>query len=187
MDRQLAAWFAREILPHEAALLRYLRRLWPVRDEIPDLMQDIYVKCYEGAADHQPGFAKSYLFTVARHHIVDKVRRNRIVFIDAVSDPNALNVLVDEISPERRVNSHQELKALVQAFGVLPPRCREIVWLRKVAEIPQSEVARRLGLSVRTVEVQVQRGMRTLAKVLLSDVTEPARNEQDESHESAAD
>jgi hypothetical protein len=30
------AWFANEILPHEADLMSYLARVWPNRTEIPD-------------------------------------------------------------------------------------------------------------------------------------------------------
>jgi hypothetical protein len=35
----LDAWFAREILSYEAALVRYLTRIWFARDEILDLMK----------------------------------------------------------------------------------------------------------------------------------------------------
>ncbi len=179
MDEKLSAWFAREILPHEAALVRYLTRIWPNREEVPDLRQDIYVKVYEAARSHRPAFAKSFLFTIARNLIVDRVRRNRIVSIDAVSDPAALNVLIDEVSPERRINSRQELRQLANAFGLLPPRCREVVWLRKVDDVPQSEVAEILGISVRTVEFQVQKGMRILAHALFGESQSPPPAAQD--------
>src|SRR3546814_4295781 len=37
MDNPLDDWFAREILVQEAALMRYLLRWWPHRDDVPDL------------------------------------------------------------------------------------------------------------------------------------------------------
>jgi RNA polymerase sigma-70 factor (ECF subfamily) len=161
----LHVWFAREILAHEAALVRFLNRTWPRRDEIHDLRQEIYVRVYEAAAAARPTAPKSFLFTTARHLMTDRIRRSRIVSIEAVGDLGLLNIMVDEISPERRVDARQELKRLAHALNLLPPKCREVVWLRRVDEIPQKEVARRLGISERTVESHVLKGMRLLADV----------------------
>jgi RNA polymerase sigma factor (sigma-70 family) len=166
VDEGLNSWFAREILVHEAALVRYLNRACPHRDEVSDLRQEIYVRVYEAAKSARPAFAKTFLFTVARHLLTDRARRARVVSIESVGDFDDLNVPVDEVSPERRMHARQELKQLGAAFGLLPPRCREVVWLRKVDGISQSEVAERLGISVRTVEFQVQKGMRILAHAL---------------------
>lgn len=166
MDKALNTWFASEILVHEAALVRYLRRTWPNSQEIPDLRQEIYVRVYEAAKESRPTFPKSFLFTTARHLITDRVRRARVVSIEAAGDLEDLNVLVDNVSPERRLHAREQLKELSNAFGLLPPRCREVVWLRKVDGISQNEVAQRLSISTRTVEFQVQKGMRILAEAL---------------------
>jgi len=163
VSEPLKVWFAREILTHEAALVRYLNRTWPRRDEIHDLRQEIYVRVYEAAGRARPASPKSFLFTTARNLMADRVRRGRVVSIEAIGDLAALNVMVDEVSPERRLDARQEIKRLTQALNQLPPKCREVVWLRRVDEMPQREVARRLGISVRTVETHVQKGMRLLA------------------------
>jgi RNA polymerase sigma factor (sigma-70 family) len=173
----LNTWFIREILVHEAALVRYLTRIWPKRDEIHDLRQDIYVRVYEAAAKSRPGVSsKTFLFQTARNLMIDRLRRARIVSIEAISDPDALNVLVDEVSPERRVGSRQELKRFAHALSRLPPRCREVIWLRRVDEIAQKEVAEQLGISVRTVEVHVLNGMRLLAESFLNQNGVPGQD-----------
>ena len=154
---------------HEGALVRYLKRTWPHRDEISDLRQEVYVRVYEAAKTTRPRFAKSFLFTTARHLMTDRARRGRVVSIEPVGDFEDSNVLVDEISPERRLHARQELKQLGNALRLLPPRCLEVVWLRKVDGISQNEVAQRLGISVRTVEFQVQKGMRILAHALFGE------------------
>jgi RNA polymerase sigma-70 factor (ECF subfamily) len=38
-----------------------------------------------------------------------------------------------------------------------------VVWLRRVEELPQKEVAARLGIGEKTVEKQVAKGMRLIA------------------------
>ncbi len=163
MDDSLNAWFAREILVHEGALMRYLLRSWFRREEVHDLRQEIYVRVYEAAAKARPSMPKSFMFTTARHLMTDRLRRGRVVSIEAVGDIDALNVLVDEVSPEHRLSARQELSRLTDAFDRLPDRCREVVWLRRVEELPQKEVAARMGISEKTVEKQVAKGARLIA------------------------
>jgi RNA polymerase sigma factor (sigma-70 family) len=166
VDDTLDTWFEREILAHEAALVRYLTRKWPHRDDISDLRQEIYVRVYEAAIKLRPRSPKSFLFTTARHLMTDRVRRGRVISIDTLGDLDALNVMVDEISPEQWTHARQELRLLAQAFDQLPPKCREVVWMRRVDELSQKEVAAHLGISQKTVEKHIMKGMGLLADAL---------------------
>lgn len=169
VDKNTSVWFAHEILPYEAALMRYLARICPRGEDIVDLRQDIYVKVYEAAKIQRPTLVRPFLFAIARNLVIDRLRRRRIVSIEPTGDAEVLNVILDELSPERRISARQELKALSAAFAQLPPKCREVVWLRKVDEVPQAEVARLMGISPRTVEFHVQKGMRLLARCLFGE------------------
>lgn len=166
MDDPLASWFVREILPHEGSLVRYLTRLWPNTAEIHDLRQETYVRVYEAAARARPLSPRAFLFTTARHLVVDRLRRDRIVSIEAMGDLDTSHVLIDRLSPETHVSAREELRLLAQALDLLPPRCREVVWLRRVEEISQKEVAERLGISFKTVEKHVAKGMRLMTEHL---------------------
>jgi RNA polymerase sigma factor (sigma-70 family) len=180
----LKVWFAREILAHEAPLMRYLNRHWKRRDEIHDLRQEIYVRVYEAAARARPTISpKSFLFQTARNLMADRVRRSRVVSIETVGDLSVSNVTVDEISEERRFGARQDLKRLAAAIDALPPKCREIVWLRRVHDMPGKDVAARLGVNVRTVESHVLTGMRILADVFFGRETKEGRTEFAENHE----
>lgn len=163
MPSDLDDWFKREILVHEAALAGYLRRCWSHPDELHDLRQEIYVRVYEAAGKSRPSQPKSFLFATARHLMTDRLRRSRVVSIEAMGDFESLNVLVDEVSPERWCGGRQTLKQLADAFDRLPDRCREVLWLRRVEELPQKEVAMRLCISEKTVEKHIARAMRLLA------------------------
>ena len=164
MNESLDAWFASEILVHEQALSYFLRRCWPHRDELHDLRQEVYVRVYEAAGKALPTTPKAFLFATARHLMADRVRRSRVVSIEAVGDFESLNVLIEEVTPERWSSGRQTLKRLTEAFDRLPDRCREVVWLRRVEELPQKEVAMRLGISEKTVEKHVAKGVRLLAE-----------------------
>ncbi|OOG52823.1 transcriptional regulator [Rhodanobacter sp. B05] len=186
MDDSLNSWFAREILVHEGALMRYLLRSWFRREEIHDLRQEIYVRVYEAAAKTRPAMPKSFMFTTARHLMTDRLRRGRVVSIDAVGDIDALNVLIDDISPERHLGARQELRHLGNVFDRLPPRCREVVWLRRVEDLSQKEVAARMGISEKTVEKQIAKGMRLIAHYYYGGMHEPQPGDagavQDDEH-----
>jgi RNA polymerase sigma-70 factor (ECF subfamily) len=130
-DDSLDAWFQREILPHEGALVRYLSRVWPRQDEVHDLRQDIYVRVYESARRTRPAHPRAFLLAAARNLMADHIRRGRIVSIEAVGDPDALNVMIDELTPERRLGAWQELRRAARALNRLPARCREIVCCAK--------------------------------------------------------
>jgi RNA polymerase sigma-70 factor (ECF subfamily) len=166
MEESLDSWFKGEILTHEGALVRYLARSWSNRQEIYDLRQDIYVRVFEAAAKSRPQAPKAFLFATARHLMTDRIRRQRIVSIDSVGDLDALNVMIEDISPEQRIAGHQELRRLAHAIDLLPPKCRETVWMRRVEDIPQKEVALRLGIAQKTVEKHVAKGMKLLAAAL---------------------
>jgi RNA polymerase sigma-70 factor (ECF subfamily) len=166
MEESLDGWFKREILVHEAALVRFLSRSWFIQHEVPDLRQDVYVLVYQAAAKSRPHAPKSLLFTTARNLMIDRIRRKRIVSIDAVENVEALNVLVDNDSPERRTSAYEDLRQLAKALDQLPPKCRETVWLRRVDDMPQKAVAVRLGITEKTVEKHVMKGMKLLATAL---------------------
>lgn len=164
MGEPTDTWFVREILAHEQALMRFLHRNWRDHDEVPDLRQEIYVRIYEAAMRQPPDSPKSFLFATARNLLADRVRRQRIVSITAVGDLEQLNVLEDELEPGRWLGGREALARLARALDRLPDRCREVVWLRRIEDLPQKEIARRLGISEKTVEKHIAKGVRMLAE-----------------------
>jgi len=186
MDSPLDRWFIEEVLVHEEALLRYLRHCLPRREEAHDLRQDIYARVYEAAGKALPTQPKAFLFATARHLLADRARRARVVSIEPMGDFEPSHVLVDDVSPERWCGGRQLLHRLADAFDGLPDRCREAVWLRRVEELPQKDVAMRMGISEKTVEKHLAKGMRLLADRLYGgdgaarDAAPAAAGESDE-------
>jgi RNA polymerase sigma-70 factor (ECF subfamily) len=169
MANALDAWFSREILVYEDALVRYLTRTWHLRDDVFDLRQEVYMRVYEAAAQERPRVPKSFLFATARNLMADRIRRSRVVSIEARADLESLNILVDEMSPEHHASAQEDLRTLAWAFDQLPPRCREVVWLRRVENLSQREVAARLGICEAVVEKQMTKGMRRFADAFLGE------------------
>jgi len=78
-----------------------------------------------------------------------------LVAIDCVADPDDLKVLVDNMSPERRLDARQELAILARAFDSLSDKCQDVVWLRRVEGLSQRDTGQRLGLREGAVESQL--------------------------------
>jgi RNA polymerase sigma-70 factor (ECF subfamily) len=162
VPHSLESWFQREILAHEAALVRFLSRKLRNAADVQDVRHDIYVRILEAAERELPANPKAFLFSVARHLLIDRARRERIVAIDLLEDLDSLNVLIEEKTPERREAGRQQLQKLSLLIQRLPVRCREVVWMRRVEDVPQKVIAQRLGITEGTVEKHLVRGIRMM-------------------------
>ncbi|HEY4078786.1 MAG TPA: RNA polymerase sigma factor [Rhizomicrobium sp.] len=156
----------REVLPLEPMLTRFLHRNWRNEAEIGDLRQEAYARVYEAARRERPLLVKPFLFQVTRNLMIDRLRQQSVVSLESMADFDWLNVSDDQPSSENHVAARQELRLLQVALDALPPRCRQVVLLRKVEGLSQKEVARKMGITVETVENQVAKGMRLLAQAL---------------------
>jgi RNA polymerase sigma-70 factor (ECF subfamily) len=159
-------WFMREVLPLEPMLTRFLQRNWRNEAEISDLRQESYARVYEAAQRERPLLAKPFLFQIARNLMIDRLRRQSVVSLESMTDFEWLNVSDDKLSSEAYVAARQELRLLQTALDALPPRCRQVVLMRKVEGLSQKEVAKQMGITIETVENQVAKGMRLLAQAL---------------------
>jgi len=159
-------WFMREVLPLEPMLTRFLQRNWRHEAEIGDLRQEAYARVYEAAKRERPQLVKPFLFQIARNLMIDRLRRQSVVSLESMVDVDWLNVSDDRPSSEAYVAARQELRLLQAALDKLPPRCRQVVLMRKVEGFSQREVAKEMGITIETVENQVAKGMRLLAQAI---------------------
>ena len=164
MEETLEAWFTREVLPHEESLTRFLSRRWRDLDELADLRQEAYARVYEAARRERPRMTRAFLFTTAMHLLTDRIRRGSLVTLSSAGNDEYLNTLIDEISPEQQILASAELARLNRAFARLSPKCREVLWMRRVQDLPQREVAERLGVSEKMVEKHLRVGTRRLVE-----------------------
>lgn len=169
----LEIWFAREILPYEGALVRYLARRRRQSGDIEDLRHDIYVRVLEAAAVARPSSPRAFLFTTARNLLIDRARHERIVPFEQLLDFDDSNVFTNEICAERQVSGWQQLQRLARLFDRLPARCREVFWKRRIEGCTTKEVASQLGMAEATVDKHLYNGLRLLWDAMHRDINEP--------------
>lgn len=162
MDRrERAQWLAREVLPHEADVRRWLasrvRGLSGI--EVDDAIQEAYARLC--AIDPSRIIdARGYFFVTARHVVGEVLRRSRIVSIETVADIDALNIVDGGASPERHVSGRQDVERLRRALAKLPTKCRRAFELRKFEELSQRQIAQRMGIAESTVEKHLSKALR---------------------------
>ncbi|MBB3761651.1 RNA polymerase sigma factor [Xanthomonas arboricola] len=162
IDSQRAAWLATQVLPHEPALRRWLRKHAPGNVDCDDVIQETYaILAGLGEVGHIAN-PRAYLFTAAQSVLLQQVRRARIVSIESVAEIERLDITQDERSPERHAIAGQELRRIGEALAALPDKCRQVFLLRKVDGLSQREIAARLGISEDTVEKHIVKGLRLL-------------------------
>jgi len=163
---EVEAWFVREVLPLESQLMQFLSHNWRNKSEIADLRQEIYAQLCEAAQDRPPDHARAFLFKTARNLLINRMKREQIVPIEAAADLEALNIALDAPSPERSAIARDELRRLQSALERLPPRCREAVILGRIEGLSGPEIASRMGVNKSTVSIHLANGIRALSDML---------------------
>jgi RNA polymerase sigma-70 factor (ECF subfamily) len=135
-------------------------------EEISDIVQDAYLKISNLDSVAHIQNSRAYFFTTARTVLLDRIRRERIVRIDSMTEMEALTLADDDPGPERRVAARLELERVRLLIAALPDRCREIFELRRIQGVSQREIAERLGVPEHTVEAQAIRGLKLILKAI---------------------
>jgi RNA polymerase sigma-70 factor (ECF subfamily) len=158
-DSETARWFAEEVQPHEATLRGYLHRLAAWAD-IDDLVQETYTRLLRVRERGEVRSTRGLLFATARNAARDLFRRQAVAKTTAVGEIERVGALDEAPAPDEFVSRSQEIELLSAAIAALPGRCREVFVLRRFDGLSHREIARRLGISEHTVEVQLTKALR---------------------------
>ncbi len=162
-------WFAREVLPHEADVRRWLAvRLRGLDScDLDEVVQEAYARLWSADLDRILN-PRAYLFVTARHIVGEHLRRSRIVSIELMADLEELNIVDDEVNAHRRLSGQQEIARLHRIVKELPPKCRQAFQLKKFEELSQREIAARMGVAESTVEKHLAKALRFISDKMKS-------------------
>lgn len=158
-----SCWFAEEVRPHESSLRSYLRHSLTSLADVDDLMQECYVRLLRARDSGSIRSTRAFLFTVARNAVRDLLRRRAVANAVSIGESVESRVLKDSANVVEFISHQEELALLEQAIETLPERCRQVFILRKVEDLPQKEIAMRLGIAEKTVEALVAKGAQRCA------------------------
>lgn len=162
--RLIAAWVGEKIMPHEASVRAWLRRMKVSADDLDDLIQESYCKLAGlDSVDHihRPD---AYFFSIARNLLLRRLRRSSVVSITAIAEIEAFDD--GRPSPEREVAARKDYERVRALIAQLPERCRQVFEMRKLQGASQREIAHRIGISEGMVEYHVYEGTKAIVRAM---------------------
>ena len=158
--QELHAWMVR----YGPALRRYFQKRVG-HAEAEDLVQDVFVAMQVRGSLDEPEKVDRYLFRVAAHILARRGQRQGWNWASH-AELGDIDAPPDEISPERILIANERLARLMEALNALPPRMAEAFVLHRFDEMTYAEIARRMGVSVRTVESFIARAVTRVALIV---------------------
>jgi RNA polymerase sigma factor (sigma-70 family) len=162
---------------HELPLWRYLLRQCRDRSAAEELMQETWFAVTREAVRFRPeGRFGPWLYTIARHRVIDRHRALRptesLDAVDAASDEPLLARLADEhgATPLAGSVQLQQGHAILAALEQLPPEQREAFVLQAEGDLSVEDIARVTGTTFETAKSRL-RYARDKLKALLRDYT----------------
>ncbi|USI74839.1 RNA polymerase sigma factor [Sphingomonas morindae] len=151
-------------LAERPALLRYVAARG-AGDEAEDVLQDLWLRVARAAAGPIAN-PRAYLFRAAENVLRDRQRADRQA---RRRDEDWLHALrpeglerSDAPSAERTLLDREALARLDARLATLPARARTALALHRLDDLSQKRIAERLGVSLSTVEKDLQRAYRIL-------------------------
>lgn len=126
------------------------------------MVNDVCVELIEAPPAGEIRVPLAFLREFASRRAIDRYRieRGRRAWVESSAElPEVADGSVLGRDPALLFAGRDEVLRLVRAIEGLPPRCRDVFVMHKIHELRQTEVAERLGISIKTVEKHLRLGM----------------------------
>ncbi|MEM6480779.1 MAG: RNA polymerase sigma factor [Pseudomonadota bacterium] len=140
----------------QARLLGYLSKEVRSRDTAEELVQEAWIKVARNAKEASAA-PKPYIWRIAKTLIIDHFRSEKRCLnqyeISEIFDT------ATQITAEDIVSARDDLRALERAIAELPKRRKEIFSASRLVGEKHQSIAKRFGVTVRTVEMEVKKAL----------------------------
>jgi len=140
-------------------LRAWLRSRFPRECDIDDVIQEAYLKVLRARERGELSSPKAFLFATARNLALDHVKSPKFSRTEYLEQSDFTDFADDAMGIPEIVARNQELEILTKAVQSLPKRCRQAFTLAKIYGMSQKDIARKLGISERTVSAQLTIGI----------------------------
>jgi RNA polymerase sigma factor (sigma-70 family) len=160
-ERHEAGTFEGVYRDHHRDVYRYVVLSLRGSDDVEDVVADTFQRAFVAwRSGHGPaGRPLPWLLVIARRIVIDRWRRDR--FIRWLPIAGRSTEPADPDDPGRRTEFWLWLEALAR---VLPPRQREVVFLRYQRDLTDDEIGEILGISASGVRSLVSRALARLRR-----------------------
>ena len=146
---------------HFASLCYFAGKYIPDQDAGKEIVHTVFVNIWEKRDEFdfdKP--AKSYLFTAVYNRCMNYIRdRKKFVSQD---DPAIVNEKAEPVLNSDHLEAAELESRIWKIINSLPEKCREIFILSRFEGNKYTEIAEKLDISVKTVETQMSKALKTL-------------------------
>src|SRR6202162_868245 len=139
------------------ALHRYIRRFVGSSETAKEIVQEAFLRTYRERESVTT--LRAFLFSTARNLAANEFRHRRTVERDTLASLEESRADAECESLESGLLRDERNRLVQEAINRLPPQCRAAFTLRVFHECSYKEVAERLGISPKTVEKHIARGI----------------------------
>jgi RNA polymerase sigma factor (sigma-70 family) len=158
---RLAAWVAREVMPHEPSVRAWLSRAGLAREDIDDVIQDSYCN-FSGLDAHEHiERPEGYFFQTVRHLVIRRAARQKIVPFVPIVDEDYRD---QQPGPDRDAGARIELERVMALLAGLPERRRRIFTMRRIEGMSQRAIAEAMAVSENIVEHETRQALAELKR-----------------------
>lgn len=138
---------------------KYISDLDKSRSLVQQLFVDLWVKHEKLKIHSSP---KTYLYQSVKNRCIDYLRKEKNTILNTEeSHENSKSVPFHDLVEEAEINDH-----INAAIYRLPEKCREIFMLCRFEDLKYAEIADKLNISVKTVEMQMGIALKKLRSEL---------------------
>jgi RNA polymerase sigma-70 factor, ECF subfamily len=155
---------------YQHRLFRYLISVTGNRALAEDLFQETWLRVLERGHQYRAQWKfEVWLFSIARHLVIDFARRKKSVSLDELMDPEegrGFEPSTAEPSPFEQVLTGEESARLTYLLARIPAVYREALTLRFQEEMGLEEMATIIKVPLSTVKSRLYRGLDTLRQAI---------------------
>src|SRR3979411_429032 len=166
--------FTRLFSESRQALHRYIQRFVGSNETAKEIVQEAFLRTYRQRESVTT--LRAFLFSTARNLAANEYRHRRTVERNASGDFSRSRADTEHESLETELLRDERNQLIQEAIDRLPPQCRAAFALRVFHECAYKEVADRLGISAKTVEKHIARGLRETHSYLNRRYNGPRRD-----------
>ncbi len=142
-----------------SSLLGYASRYFKRPQEIEDVVQEAFVKVIEAKNARNIDVTDAYLYTTTRNLALNSLDKLEFRLTDTIGDLMPESVLLETPSLEEQFESRERFELFCRAVRQLPVKCQRVFILRRVYGLTHKEIAERMEISVKTVEVHLTKAI----------------------------
>ncbi|MCB0065111.1 MAG: sigma-70 family RNA polymerase sigma factor [Caldilineaceae bacterium] len=135
-------------------------------EEAEDAAQEVFLRAYSRLEQYDPSHKFStWLFSIANHHCIDRLRKRRKTFVSIDDNPVLQNLQNEAPEPEENILDAEQASELQHLLTQLEPEYRTPLVLRYWEEYSYEEIAEAMELTVSAVKSRLFRARKQMAEL----------------------